>query len=86
MSKKLVYGLISVTVFNIIIALLTIKADAEYDRFKVVGVDKLKNNYDITIIQDKETGCLYMRSIETYVIETQPILNEGGNPDCRFSK
>jgi hypothetical protein len=35
------------------------KGGADYDRFKTVGYDKIKYGSDITIIQDKETGCLY---------------------------
>lgn len=32
---------------------------AGYDRFKTVGVDSIQSGKDITVILDKETGCLW---------------------------
>lgn len=77
------WSLLIVLLFYVAIMLIPINSDAGYDRFKLIGKDKIGNNdYEIRVIQDTETGCLYGRTGSTYNMHTFVILNEDGKPDC----
>jgi hypothetical protein len=67
---------------SFILASCSSSSNASYGRLTALGSDSVYGGADITIFQDKETGCQYFFTVG-YSDSITPVLDKEGKPYCK---
>lgn len=72
----------TVILASTILAACSSESEASYGRLTALGTDSVQGGTNITIFQDKETGCQYFFT-SGYSDTVTPVLDKDGKPYCK---